>query len=310
MAKKQKKSGKLVLEIRSRESYPEGMTRLLVCLHLEAARMLTLKSRIHINIHEVRTHLKKIRGILRLIRDEIGDEQYLKLNAFYRELAKEIALVRDDTSQMELLSRFASKIKSVALKRALGHSMEVIRAKRSGHFDEFYASGKDAEIQKKLTDQVVLIKELKIAGKPEKFISASLRRIYSRARIAMSKAIASNTNEDYHYWRKQVKYLTYHLQILRKAWPAHLESYADELGRLSSVLGDIHDQYLLKAHIREGVLASLTEEMKGHLLKKIYKTHKIQKKKALFLGARIFGESPRRFSGRLYAIWVSTASRP
>ena len=46
-------------------------------------------------VHEARKSLKKIRAIMRLIRYEIGEDTYQQQNAFYRDLGRMLAPLRD-----------------------------------------------------------------------------------------------------------------------------------------------------------------------------------------------------------------------
>jgi CHAD domain-containing protein len=305
MPKKTNKRKKVTLKIRSRENYSDGIKRILTGLNKDAARLVVSKSRVHISVHEVRTHIKKIRGILKLIRDEIGDEQYRILNDYYRHLGLEVAPVRDDTSQVELLLKMSKEIKSVALKKSIGKAMKKIRNKRKDHFSEFYSKGKDQSIRQKFLDQVDVVQQLNIKGDPDLVIRKSLKRTYINARNSMHASFKSNTNEDFHNWRKQVKYLTYHMMLLRKAWSPYFESYSDELSRLGTLLGEIHDLFLFRYHLKEGALSGLDKNLKTGLQRKIYKTHKILFKKVHPLGMKIFGESATRFTNLLYVFWTS-----
>jgi CHAD domain-containing protein len=305
MSKKVHKNKKVTLELRSRESFSVGIKRILIHLHHDAARLITSKSRIHLSVHEVRTHIKKIRGILRLIRHEIGEEQYKTLNSFYRELGSEVAPVRDDTSQIELLQGMSKKIKSEALRKSIIKSVDKISIKRKAHFADFMAEDKDQIIRQKFLDQVTVIENLDIEGNPKIIIKKSLKKIYQEARSSMYASLKSRSNEDYHNWRKQAKYLTYHMMLLRKAWPSYFKTYSDEMGKLSAILGEIHDLFLFRDHLREGALSGLDKELKKLLQRKIYKTHKLLFKRAQLLGAKIFGESGNRFADLLYTLWTS-----
>jgi CHAD domain-containing protein len=308
MPKRVSKSKKVILEIRSREIFSDGIKRILIHLHQDAARLIVSKSRIHLSVHEVRTHIKKIRGIIRLIRDEMGEEQYKALNSFYRELGFEVAPVRDDTSQIELLQKVSKKIKSEALKKSISKSVKKIRAKRKEHFKTFYAEGRDQVIRNKFINQIAVIESLRIEGDPKFIIKKSLKRIYLKARTSMNAALKSQTSEDYHNWRKQAKYLTYHMMLLRKAWPAYFNSYFSELGKLSILLGDIHDLFLFRNHLKEGALKDLDKNVKLILQRKIYKTQKQLFRKSQLLGVKIYGESGTHFANLLFLFWTSNPS--
>src|SRR3954468_14250518 len=54
-------------------------------------------------IHEARKDMKKLRAVLRLARDELGDEVYRRENACFRDAGRELSAVRDADVMLETL---------------------------------------------------------------------------------------------------------------------------------------------------------------------------------------------------------------
>lgn len=295
--------GKKVLEIRNRENFREGIMRLLDTLHDNSAKFIVAGSRQHFSIHEMRKNLKKIRGIIRLLRYEIGNEKYHELNDFYRSIAKRIAVLRDDTSQIELLENMKERIRSPEIKRPFSSAIRQIEKKRKAEFERFLASGQQQKIQQLILDQKEIIRELDFRGDPELFILKSLSRIHRRARSAYELTGFLKQDEIYHYWRKQVKYLMYQLTILNNAWPSFFKTYINELDKLSDLLGKLHDLSLLNRHIHEKKIISLNKKQKEIILNFIYKQRAMLKKKISKTGEKIFNESSDAFAVRVYDIW-------
>jgi hypothetical protein len=50
---------------------------------------------VHKAIHEIRKSMKRIRAVLRLIRDEIGYSDYYRENVFYRDLSRKLSEIRN-----------------------------------------------------------------------------------------------------------------------------------------------------------------------------------------------------------------------
>ena len=50
---------------------------------------------VHISIHETRKSMKRIRAVLRMIRDEIGYSSYYRENTFYRDLSRKLSEIRN-----------------------------------------------------------------------------------------------------------------------------------------------------------------------------------------------------------------------
>ncbi|MBN3035516.1 MAG: CHAD domain-containing protein [Bacteroidales bacterium] len=287
------------------EGFRDGILRVMRFLHHDIVRLLQMESRQHISVHTVRTHIKRIRSLLRLLRDETGNGKYRELNWFYRDMGRRISAIRDDTSQIELLSAMAKKSQSHHLYLAIRRPIVQIEKKRKREFDSFYGKRFHVQIGAEILEKLSTLEELPLSGNPDQFIMKSLKRVYCRARKAMYSALETQTDLHYHNWRKQVKYLMYQIQFMQGAWPSLFLTYSDELGKLASTLGKVHDLYLFRNMLTEGSVVSLDNIQKRAIRQYIYKYHKRQKDKAIRLGLRIFSESGDSFAERIYGIWIN-----
>lgn len=295
---------KTELEIRKSEHFREGILRILHGLHEHSEKLIVARSRQHISIHELRKNIKKIRGILRLIRHEVGHEQYHKMNGFYRSIARQVAVLRDDTSQIELLESMGKKVPNKSVKRTLNSAIRQVEKKRKKEFETFYSSNLQYIIQQLLREQKQKIPLLPFTGEPEKFMLRSLHRIHHRARAAFETTLYVKNDEIYHYWRKQVKYLMYQLSILQNAWPTYFKTYINELNKLGNLLGKLHDLNLFNEHVHARELIVLNPNQKKDVLKYIYKKRAELKKRIEKIGERLFTESSDAFAMRLYDMWL------
>ena len=297
------------LEIKHRESFKEGILRLLDELHDESAKYAIARSRQHISVHELRKNIKKIRGILRLLRHEIGRDKYLHLNGMYREIAQKVAVLRDDTSQIELLESMQKKVDNSKINRAISKAIRQVEKKRKEEFSEFYKRNRHYSVCYDILAVKEVIRELDFSGDPDYFILKSLKRIHKRARSAWEISGFVKTDEIYHYWRKQVKYLMYQLTVLNLAWPGYFRAYISELNKLSGLLGDLHDLNLFNEHINKEKLVVLKPHQKKSLLKYIYRKRSNLKNKIEQVGETLFSESSEAFSMRIYDIWISSMQK-
>jgi CHAD domain-containing protein len=284
------------LEIRKRENFRQGILRMLDTLHNHSARLIVAGSRQHISVHELRKNIKKIRGILRLIRHEIGHDSYHELNDYYRTIAREVAVLRDDTSQIELLQSMSKKVNSADIKRTISSSIRQVEKKRKNEFDRFYDAGKHIRVRALFNIQKGKNHYLGFQGDPGFFILKSLKRIHHRARSSFEVSTFYKNDEVYHYWRKQVKYLMYQLNILNNAWPSYFKIYISELNKLGNLLGKLHDLNLFNEHVHEKQLIVLNDEQKKEMLRYIYKRRAVLKEKVEKTGERLFNESSEDFS--------------
>ena len=290
-------------EIKKRETFEQGLHRLLEELNSETARLLVAGSRMHISIHEARKNIKKIRAALRLIRNEIGEEKYRGLNAFYSEAGQQVAMLRDDTSIIELLENFKLAIKSPALKKVIQKSIRLTIKKRENEFAEFHKGKNDIRLNKSLLNKTGELNNLNIEGKPEVFILQSVGKVHRSTIKRMNLAEQEGSKEAYHNWRKQVKYLMFQMMLLKNAWPQFFEAYIDELNKLQKLLGNLHDLDILNNMVVDGQLLQLGKTQKEPLLNYIYPRRANLKKQVHLIGRQVFAESSLTFAQRLLGIW-------
>src|SRR4051794_16319095 len=237
-------------------------------------------------VHEARKDMKKLRAVLRLARDELGDDVYRHENECFRDAARALSGVRDADVMLGTLKGLDGSFPE--LRRAL-------KEHRRG------ASPDDA------TDEVIAtlqaardrVEEWPLERDGFDALEGGLRRIYRRGRRALEAVEEEPGTEILHEWRKREKDLWYHLTLLRESWPAVLKVTADEAHQLSDHLGNDHDHAVLAewAHERCGddALAGFDEAVAA-------RRDPLQRE-ALDLGRRLYAERPGAFVRRLGGCW-------
>jgi CHAD domain-containing protein len=137
-------------------------------------------------------------------------------------------------------------------------------------------------------------------------LAEGLKKTYARARKARRAAYAKGEAKLFHEWRKRVKYHGYHVRLLRSLWAGPLEARRDELDELSDLLGDDHDLGDLRETVleRPDELGDLGAEPVIQTLLGLVVERQIElRSRARPLGARLFAEKPKRFTGRLRRYW-------
>jgi CHAD domain-containing protein len=121
----------------------------------------------------------------------------------------------------------------------------------------------------------------------------------------MDKATAKGRSEDFHEWRKQVKYLRHQLDLLRPAWPDVLRAMAGTADEIAELLGADHDLAVLREKaMAEPVLSSETQQA---LLDRIDERRSEHQREAIDLGRRLFAEKPSSLTQRLGRLWKAAA---
>lgn len=255
-------------------------------------------------VHDARKRFKKVRAVLRLVRDEIGEETYQRENVFFRDLGRQLAEVRESAVTIEtldsLIERYADQLAADAfegMRAALVERHEAIIQRILGDGEAMEA------VADKLADARSRIEALPIRKDGFSAIEDGLKRVYRRGYKGRSKAYREPEPENFHEWRKRVKYLWYHSRILRPLWSEIFAELAEQIHDLSDYLGDAHDyaefnRLLAEQGIDLGserevrALAALSEARRKHL-----------EIEASPLGARIYAEKPKRFVKRWERYW-------
>jgi CYTH domain-containing protein/CHAD domain-containing protein len=253
-------------------------------------------------IHGARKDLKKLRSVLRLLREELGRKRFRTEDKRYRDAGRLLAASRDAEVKLQTLrelERCAGERFPAGASLAWCEALEADRDRIAG--------GAEGETAEKLEAAVAAIEDAgeEISGwaigtDSWQLIEPGLRRSYRDGRKALKRMRADDCAENVHEFRKRVKDLWYLLRLLHDAWPGLLQAGAEEAHELADLLGDHHDLAVLAEDLetRAGLVASradfekLIEARQGELIGA-----------ALGLGERLYAEKPKHFLRRLRGYW-------
>lgn len=238
-------------------------------------------------VHDIRKRFKKIRAVLRLVRDGIGKDWYQKENACFRDAGHILAPVRDSavaiTTLTDLRAHFADQLSSdvfEALEQRLHERHQKL-------FHQVVAREHGLEKVLAVVEEAhTRIPEWAFAV-PDDFgvIKQGLKRVYARGRKAMTRAYAAPTPEHFHEWRKRVKYLWYHCRLLNLLWPKVLDSVQRTLHHTADYLGDAHDLAMLNT-----LLASHDDFFQDQTAREMLPALIRERRELLHAAARLPGE--------------------
>ena len=291
-------------EVRPGESVLHAVRRIArheiddMLMHLRAG------PRRHEAVHEARKSSKKLRALIRLVRDAIGEKRYQRENTTLRDAVRPLAAMRDAEvlahSLDQLAERFAAEISPGAfdaLRNRLQSRVRAMRAATHTRVAMRRASVLVARVRSRLPKW-----DVRDRGWP--VIRPGLRRIYGRARAARRRASDDPSTEVLHEWRKRSKDLRYVHEFIEPLWPPVMKAVADELHVLTDRLGDDHDlaqlERLVSADPRScgasdcAALLGLIGVRRGEL-----------QAEARRLGERLFTEKSRAFVARLEGYWTA-----
>lgn len=259
---------------------------------------------VHVPVHETRRTIKRIRAVLRMIRDEIGYSNYYRENTFYRELARGISSLRDHYVLLNTVTGFHEKYPeefpenvvaaiSKSLNRDLEEDIEHFSS-QSGGFDRIME-----ELEKAVSrvDQYCRLRDGFVS------IRKGIRRIYGRGGRYLKIIKESYDKEQFHEYRKNTKYLLYQMELIRPVYPKMIKAYVSTIDRHAEMLGDTRDYERLEKYIRDMPGSTRTAASRLKLVEAIH-SRRQGMMNSIFSGAnRIYAETPGEFTRRLGMYW-------
>jgi CHAD domain-containing protein len=301
----------LSYRLKSEESVPDALKRV-ACEEIDSAvGQLTGMGAADrdVAIHEARKSVKKVRGVLRLARPELG-RIYGAENMRLRDVGRKLSAFRDASAIIETFDQLREKYRGqpggltfAAVRRGLAARKR--EAERRAPIDQVLTgiSADLREIAKQVTEW-----PLETDGFAA--IEPGLEGTFRRGRKALARARQSGRPEDYHEWRKRVKDHWYHVRLLERLWTDGMQSYEESLKHLETCLGEEHNVVVL----REVVLAQPAsfggQKQVAAFVRLLGRYQKELRDQALDQGKGIYSQKPRRFGRRIKQLWNAWKEPP
>jgi CHAD domain-containing protein len=251
-------------------------------------------------VHEARKDLKKLRGLLRLARDELGEDAYRRENEAFRDAGRALSPLRDATVVIDTLDAVCADATDETLARACTGLRQALEARAALAESANGADHVRRAVAADLHAVGARASHWPLERDGFEPLAPGLRRVYRQGRRRMAAAEADPTAEALHEWRKRVKDHWYHLTLLRRVWPEALEPAADAAHALSERLGDDHDL---------AVLADAAGAAGEPLADAIARRRKRLQDEAFALGRRVYAERPAALEARIAAWWKSGSTQ-
>ncbi|MCP8689079.1 CHAD domain-containing protein [Marinobacterium sedimentorum] len=245
------------------------------------------------SIHQLRVGMKRIRALLLLIREPMGEPAYRAGQARCKALADSYAGSRDASVGLTLLSGLL-----------LSDPDPEQRLRISTGFERALPAGVskhpplDAAVEE-LRLMRHQVRSWPIGSLRLRHLSGRLKRQYGRARRLNRQVRADDAMILMHEWRKVVKQLLYQLDLLAGSGDEKLRKHLRQLG---ARLGELHDLDMLELQIESRAeLFWLDDRL---LLRRLMQQRRRSlRTRALHHGDKVFASKPKRFVRARFEHW-------
>ncbi|MGH8528344.1 MAG: CHAD domain-containing protein [Nevskiales bacterium] len=252
-------------------------------------------------VHEARKCLKRLRALLRLAREPLG-ESYAQKNVALRDLAHGLAGLRDLESLLELLPVLRKSAPKVLTRAGLARLREALHSS--------VLPPEKMQEQVEQTSTALQAAAERIAAWPTlpddaETLVAGAARTYRSARRRMRDAFTEPSPDSFHEWRKQVKHHGYQLRVLQPLWPKFIGAQEKLMDELAEALGEEHDAGLLHQKLTGELGETLRPGSRLCWQTICAQFQDVRRERARLLGARAFAEGRGAFARRLTASYES-----
>jgi CHAD domain-containing protein len=261
-------------------------------------------------VHETRKRLKRLRALVRLSRDAIGDDAYERENTAFRMAGRRLSGARDAQVLLETLDAVRERFADELPERATADLRAHLRDEHERAQEQLREHETDTTaVLGTLTDAVARTPAWTFGDDADfAALSPGLRRIYARGRKRMRAARHDPSPENLHEWRKRVKDLWHATQIVREARPKQLKRLSKRAHALADVLGDGHDLHVLREYVCVHPQCFASETDRQALLAVVDRRATALCQKALKRGRALYDDSPKRFARKLERGWRKRAA--
>jgi CHAD domain-containing protein len=253
-------------------------------------------------VHGARKQLKRSRGLLRVVRDDLGRRRFARTNRRLRDASRPLSQLRDVTVLIDTLDGLRNAAGAQAgpfkpVRRALQARRQQVRQR----------------ILKDRPMRRAMVKELRKASRSVahwsaahrgwKAVGAGLSRAYRKGRAALDAAAREKSDGALHEARKRTKDLLYATEFIVHAQPDSIQPIIDDAHGLTDALGDDHDLAVLGDVIDHELGLRLSAADRNQITRLVARRRKDLQQHARALGQNLYAQSDTEFLTRIHDAW-------
>lgn len=240
------------------------------------------------SVHGARRKIKRLRSLLRLLREAMGEDAFHAANGALRAAADALAGQR----RAEALVTVAGKLGG----RHDPYWLKVAEAHRDGHHGAHASHDGPLTARSVLQTAQDVVNGLRLTRGSSAAIGQAFSRSYRKARRQLTHALDSGDAEELHEARKHVIHHLHHLQILGGCL-RRPEKRTEALEALREALGDLNDLDELSR------IAAAEGTPPEHAARRMRKRRDVLLKRARRSANSLFRSKAKAFRKRIGAMW-------
>lgn len=259
------------------------------------------------SIHETRKNFKKQRALLRLVRFELGDDLYKKENTLFRDTGRILSGIRDASVTVETLKYLQIQRPDEIDSDELTNLKKNLRLRTRRIRSQFKKNQELIEAIINILDKhKSQVRRWPLKRKSFIQIVPGIKLVFERGQNAFYLAKKNPSAENFHDWRKRVKYLLYHVRLLENAWPEYMNLLALKLDELSDILGIEHDLAEFRKLLQREKMLFENKAEQAKLFNLIGQERIKLQTAAKLIAPYIYFEPAKNFTQRLPVYWYQS----
>lgn len=253
-------------------------------------------------IHDARKRIKKLRAVLRLAGDAVDSKILHQEDTVFRNVGRALSDARDAKILLDTFDQLHESKDCDASTASIQAVRAKLVARRQAALKQQKQHGTD-EVVHILQAAKRRVRKCTIHGKGFSALRGGLKKVYRRGREAFANARYDRDAITLHDWRKRVKDLQLHTELIKPIWPDVLERFSSKAHELADGLGEDHDLFVLRQFLLQESAAFPTPMDLETLLEAIDDRRRKLQQAAMTLGDRLYSEKPADFIERMENYW-------
>jgi CHAD domain-containing protein len=255
--------------------------------------------------HQIRTAIKRLRALLRLVRPGLEPAFFEQENDRLRTAARILSSARDSEVARDTLKTLP--VNDHAGRQAVNAALSALEPRIQR---EKVHQPNLNELKEDVRETRLRFRKLKFLKTERQIIETAIRKVYRQGRQRMKQAIRTDEDAAYHRWRIRTKNLYYELKFLETIWPKRLDGMVSRLSKLQDRIGLDHDLAVLRTKLKKTPEAFGGKEKVERIVSCLDRQISKSRQAAIPLGRKIWQKRPKRFARQIARRWQKNNREP